>query len=77
MGRHDVLLLCSDGFDADPPQRLAEVLAQAKGRGIEIVWLHPTREAPASQAVRTAVDTVRAFIPVHDLESLARLPTKI
>lgn len=77
MGRHDVLLLCSDGFDADPPQRLAEVLTQAKGRGIEIVWLHPTREAPASQAVRTAVDAVRAFIPVHDLESLARLPTKI
>lgn len=77
LGRHDVLLLCSDGFDADPPQRLAEVLTQAKGRGIEIVWLHPTREAPSSQAVRAAADTIRAFIPVFDLESLGKLPTKI
>jgi uncharacterized protein with von Willebrand factor type A (vWA) domain len=74
LGRRDLLLVCSDGFDADPPGALAEVLARAQRRGIDIVWLHPTRARPASLAMTAAASAIRAFVPAHDLASLARLP---
>jgi uncharacterized protein with von Willebrand factor type A (vWA) domain len=74
LGRRDLLLVCSDGLDTDPPDALRAVLERAARRGIEIVWLHPTRERPASVAVAAAAGAVRAFVPAHDLASLARLP---
>ena len=74
LGRRDLLIVCSDGFDADPPGALGEVLARAQRRGIDIVWLHPTRARPASLAMAAAASAVRAFVPAHDLASLARLP---
>lgn len=72
--RGDWFLVCSDGYDTDPPQALADALSQVRARGARIGWLHPTRDAPASQAMERAREHVARFLPAHDLASLARLP---
>lgn len=74
LGRRDLLLICSDGFDADPPECLPQVLSRVRARGTDVIWLHPTKEKPASLALQAAEASVRAFVPVHDMDSLARLP---
>jgi len=62
----------SDGFDADPPHRLAEELRAVRRRGARIAWLHPSPNAPVSEAMRaaTADGLVERF---HRLDSLADL----
>jgi uncharacterized protein with von Willebrand factor type A (vWA) domain len=77
LGRRDLLLMCSDGFDADPPERLPEVLSRIRARGTDVIWLHPTRDKPASLAMQAGAASVRAFVPVHDMDSLARLPARL
>ncbi len=67
------LIVLSDGFDSDPPARLAEELGRVRRRGARIYWLHPTREGSRSEALAASRDRIDAFLPVHNLESLARL----
>ena len=69
-----IVLLFSDGYDTDPPERLRETLAAIAARGARVCWLHPTREPPASLAVQGAATLVDCFAPVYNLESMARLP---
>lgn len=72
--RGDLFMVFSDGFDTDEPQALAQVLAQVRARGARVCWLHPTVEAPQSEALRLAAPYVSCFMPAHNLASLARLP---
>ena len=77
LGRGARVWLLSDGFDADPPQRLAEELARVRLRGAQIEWLHPSAQAPASQAVQTVnlqrglVSRYRRLNSLRDLAALA------
>jgi uncharacterized protein with von Willebrand factor type A (vWA) domain len=73
LSRSARMLILSDGFDTDPPDQLARELAHAKRRGPRIYWLHPTREAPPSAALRLCQGLIDGFAPVYNLESLARL----
>lgn len=72
--RGDLFMVFSDGFDTDEPQALADVLAQVRARGARVCWLHPTVDAPQSEALRIAKPYVTRFMPAHNLASLARLP---
>jgi uncharacterized protein with von Willebrand factor type A (vWA) domain len=74
LGRGDLFIVFSDGFDTDEPQQLALVLAQIRARGARICWLHPTVIAPQSAAMLLATPHVNRFMPVHNLASLSRLP---
>lgn len=74
LSRGDLFLVFSDGYDTDEPQALAEVLAQVRVRGARVCWLHPTVQAPQSEAMRLAAPFVSRFMPAHNLASLARLP---
>lgn len=74
LGRGDLFLVFSDGYDTDEPGALAEVLAQVRARGARVGWLHPTVEAPTSAAMELAAVHVTRFLPAHNLASLARLP---
>jgi len=74
LGRGDLFLVFSDGYDTDEPEALAQVLAQVRARGARIGWLHPTVEAPTSAAMALAAAQVTRFLPAHNLASLARLP---
>ena len=72
--RGDVVLVFSDGYDTDPPDDLGAVLAQVRALGARVCWLHPTVQAPQSEALLRAASQVNRFMPAHNLASLARLP---
>ena len=74
LGRGDLFMVFSDGFDTDAPEALAEVLAQVRARGARVCWLHPTVQVPQSAAMALAARHVTRFMPTHNLASLARLP---
>lgn len=68
----------SDGFDADPPERLAEELSRVRARGARLHWFHPSEAPPASQAMqavierRTLVDGFSRLNSLRDLADLAK-----
>ena len=72
LGRDSRLWLFSDGYDTDEPEALAQVLRQLRSHGARICWFHPTRQAPASQAVLRAQGSVERFIPLAHLADLQR-----
>lgn len=72
LGRHARVWLMSDGFDTDEPTQLAQALRQLRGHGARITWFHPTRQVPASLAVREARTLVEHFFPLASLADLAR-----
>jgi uncharacterized protein len=74
LGRGDLFMVFSDGFDTDEPQALAEVLAQVRARGARVCWLHPTIDVPQSAAMQLAAPQVSRFMAAHNLASLMRLP---
>ena len=74
MQRGDLFMVFSDGYDTDPPDDLEAVLAQVRARGARVCWLHPTVQAPQSEAMLRAAKQVNRFLPAHNLASLARLP---
>jgi uncharacterized protein with von Willebrand factor type A (vWA) domain len=61
----------SDGFDADPPHRLAEELALLRSRGARISWFHPGDAPPASQAMQPCRGLVERFVRLNSLRDLA------
>lgn len=76
-GRTAVLIL-SDGYDADPPEILAEALSRLKRRGARIIWLNPLKGwrgyAPTAAAMAAALPHLDLFRPagtLADLEALA------
>lgn len=73
LSRSARLLILSDGFDSDPPERLARELAHVKRRGARLYWLHPTRGAPQSEALAACRELIDGFAAVYNLDSLARV----
>ncbi len=75
LARPSRVWMLSDGFDADPPQRLAEELRGVRQRGARIAWLHPGPRAPASEAMGIVVaqGLVERFHRLDSLADLARL----
>lgn len=76
LGRQARVWVLSDGFDADPPHRLAEELARVRARGARIEWFHSSAQPPASRAVQEARDRpglVEQFRRLDSLGDLARL----
>jgi uncharacterized protein with von Willebrand factor type A (vWA) domain len=65
----------SDGFDADPPHRLAEELRAVRQRGARVAWLHPSPHRPASEAMGQVAreGLVERFHRLDSLADLARL----
>ncbi|GAA4334461.1 hypothetical protein GCM10023144_26720 [Pigmentiphaga soli] len=74
LGRGDLFIVFSDGYDTDDPDELAAALAGVRARGARVYWLHPTTQPAASAALARAAPLVDRFMAVHDLHSLARLP---
>nr|WP_145484275.1 MULTISPECIES: VWA domain-containing protein [Streptomyces] len=62
--RGAVVLVASDGWDGDPPERLAAAMARLRRRAHTVVWLNPRAGAPG-YAPRTT--TMTAALPYIDL----------
>lgn len=61
----------SDGFDADPPERLHDELERVRARGARITWFHPTVKPPTSEAMQPCHALIERFIPLATLRDLA------
>ncbi|HEY3749692.1 MAG TPA: VWA domain-containing protein [Pseudonocardiaceae bacterium] len=61
--RGSVVVIVSDGWDTDPPERLAAVLARLRRRAFRVCWLNPRAAAPGF-APRVA--TMAAALPYCD-----------
>ena len=72
-----VVILLSDGYDTDPPERLATELARLKRRARRLVWLNPLlgwRDyAPVARGMAAALPYIDCFAAANTLQSLAAL----
>ena len=62
--RGAVVLIASDGWDGDPPERLAAAMARLRRRAHTVIWLNPRAGAPGS---RPRTTTMTAALPYIDL----------
>jgi uncharacterized protein with von Willebrand factor type A (vWA) domain len=71
------VIIVSDGYDTDAPERLGEEMARLGRRCRRIVWLNPLigwkDYSPEARGMRAALPHVDLFAPAHNLESLAAL----
>lgn len=75
LGRSARVWLLSDGFDADPPDELAQQLEKVRHRGARITWFHPSAAPPASQAVQGCTGLIDRFVRLNSLRDLAQAAT--
>lgn len=72
--RGGVLVVASDGWDSDDPERLAAVLARIRLRAHRVVWLNPRAAAPGFQplvgSMAAALPFCDAFLPAHSLRAV-------
>ncbi|MDE2082067.1 MAG: VWA domain-containing protein, partial [Burkholderiales bacterium] len=71
LGRSARVWVLSDGFDADPPQQLADALAALRRRGAQIAWFHPGPNPPASAAIQQAAASIGRYVRLNSLRDLA------
>lgn len=71
LGRAARVWVLSDGFDADPPDRLAEEIAVVRARGATVTWFHPSERVPASAAIESARSAIGRFVRLNSLRDLA------
>ncbi|MEW2272578.1 vWA domain-containing protein [Streptomyces griseofuscus] len=62
--RGAVVLIASDGWDGDPPERLAAAMARLRRRAHTVIWLNPRAGAPG---YRPRTTTMTAALPYIDL----------
>ena len=72
-----VVVVLSDGLDADGPAVLAEAMRAIRERARKVIWLNPLlgdpRYRPEARGMKAALPFVEHFVPAHNLESLERL----
>ena len=72
--RGGVLVIASDGWDADPPEELRDVMARLRRRVRRVVWLNPRAGAagfePLVGSMAAALPFCDAFLPAHTVAAL-------
>ena len=79
--RGAVVLIASDGWDADPPDRLAKVMERVHRRAHTVVWLNPRAAAPGfaprTTTMRAALPHIDLLLAVDTFAALLRVPDEI
>lgn len=77
LGQGAVVLLISDGLDSDAAEGLAPEMERLAKSCRQLIWLNPLLRYAGFEAkpagIRAMLPHVDAFLPVHNLASLARL----
>jgi len=72
--RGGVLVIASDGWDADPPELMAATMAKAARRARRIVWLNPRSSVegfePLVGSMAAALPYCDSFLPADSLRGL-------
>jgi uncharacterized protein with von Willebrand factor type A (vWA) domain len=73
--RGGVLVIASDGWDSDEPDRLAAAMARARLRAHRVIWLNPRAAspgfAPLVGSMAAALPYCHDFLPAHTTRALA------
>ncbi|MET7486849.1 VWA domain-containing protein [Streptomyces sp. NPDC005538] len=79
--RGAVVLIGSDGWDADPPDRLAAAMARLRRRAHTVIWLNPRAAAPGfaprTTTMAAALPYVDLLLPADSFGALLRVPDEI
>ena len=72
--RGAVVVIASDGWDSDPPEEIASVMARVRRRAHMVVWLNPRAASPgfvpATGAMAAALPYCDLMLPVDSFASL-------
>lgn len=75
--RGAVVLIASDGWDADQPEMLGHAMARLRRRAHRVVWLNPRAAAPDYRplvgSMAAALPYCDLFLPAHSLGALREL----
>ena len=75
-----VVLILSDGYDSEAPERLAAALERVKKRGCRLIWLNPLKGwqgyEPVALGMAAALPYLDHFAAANRLEDLAALETE-
>ncbi|MBK9940033.1 MAG: VWA domain-containing protein [Kouleothrix sp.] len=81
LGRGAVVLIISDGWEQGGSERLARELRQLRRRCHRLIWLNPLLGHPSYQpragGMQAALAEIDDFLPIHNLQSLADLATRL
>jgi uncharacterized protein with von Willebrand factor type A (vWA) domain len=76
-----VVIILSDGYDTDPPARLATALQRLKKRGCKVIWLNPLKGwkdyAPVASGMAAALPYLDMFAAANTLDDLAALEPQV
>jgi uncharacterized protein with von Willebrand factor type A (vWA) domain len=79
--RGAVVVIASDGWDADPPERLAAAMARLRRRAFRVVWINPRAGnpgyAPRVAAMAAALPYCDEFLAADTFASLAHVLERI
>lgn len=76
-----VVIILSDGYDTEPPEKLGHEMAKLKKRGCKIIWLNPLKGwkdyKPVAGGMAAALPFVDHFAAANTLESLCALAPEL
>ncbi|MEU6142826.1 VWA domain-containing protein [Streptomyces sp. NPDC047081] len=79
--RGAVVLIGSDGWDGDPPERLAAAMARLRRRAHTVIWLNPRAGtpgfAPRTTTMAAALPYVDLLLPADSFGALLRVPGEV
>jgi uncharacterized protein with von Willebrand factor type A (vWA) domain len=72
--RGAIVIVASDGWDSDPPDELARVMARVHRRAYQVLWLNPRVAAPDFAplvgAMAAALPYCDDVLPAHNVRAL-------
>lgn len=81
LGQNAVVLLISDGLDRDAGRDLADAMERLRKSCRQLLWLNPLLRfdafKPVAMGVQLMLPHVDAFLPAHNIESLADLASAL
>jgi uncharacterized protein with von Willebrand factor type A (vWA) domain len=79
--RGAIVIVASDGWDADPPERLARAMARLRHRAFRVVWVNPRAAAPGFAprvaAMAAALPYCDELLPADTFASLAHVLDRV
>ena len=79
--RGAIVIIGSDGWDADPPERLARAMARLRRRAFRVVWINPRAGvpgfAPRVAGMAAALPHCDELLPADTFASLAHVLDRI
>jgi len=79
--RGAIVIIGSDGWDSDPPEKLAAAMARLHRRAYRVIWMNPRAAAPGFEpsvaTMAAALPYCHELLPANNFRSLAAVIAQI